>query len=148
MRWRNGSDPITRLRNKEQSLHERTGILQFQLKEIDAVAPQPGEDEIIQQELKRAQHVEDYSRSRRSSGRCSTTASTRERPALAGAPVAGGGDPGNFDGARSRIGWRKPAARPSLSTTFPCFSGITAGSWSSIPQSLNENARDCLPSAG
>jgi DNA repair protein RecN (Recombination protein N) len=49
---------ITSLRNREQSLREKKSILDFQLKEIDAVSPQPEEDTQIQNELKRAENVE------------------------------------------------------------------------------------------
>ncbi|HZV12875.1 MAG TPA: AAA family ATPase, partial [Candidatus Kapabacteria bacterium] len=49
---------ITSLRNREQTLYEKKSILEFQLKEIDTVSPQPDEDVYIQNELKRAEHVE------------------------------------------------------------------------------------------
>jgi DNA repair protein RecN (Recombination protein N) len=39
------------LRDREQHLRERKEVLSFQLQEIDAVGPQPGEDEQLEQQL-------------------------------------------------------------------------------------------------
>lgn len=46
------------LRTKQAASGERTAILDFQAKDIDAVNPQPGEDDEIDRQLKRAEHAE------------------------------------------------------------------------------------------
>jgi DNA repair protein RecN (Recombination protein N) len=49
---------IDELLSKEQQLTERRELYQFQLNEIDSVAPQAGEDERLETELKIMQHSE------------------------------------------------------------------------------------------
>lgn len=49
---------LRELRARLATIEERAAIIAFQAKDIDALAPQPGEDDEIEQQLRRAEHGE------------------------------------------------------------------------------------------